>query len=237
MSDELVRETGEPVVATPDDNAVTGDEVVVAEPVKETQLATQSNGTFGNILESPDSFLATMKMANALSKANILPKTFSGQPGNCVILIDMVKRSGMSLLFVAQNLYIVSGNPSWSGQACIALINNSGRFNPLKFKEEYKSPTDWSCTAYATEKATGEVVESTTINYQMAKDAGWYDKNGSFWKKMPMQMARYRAAAFFARTYCPEALFGLYTDDEQRDIHGAEKQAENTTFTLGGQKK
>lgn len=230
--DALVTETGEPVATSPieKDGSKPSEE-----PVQE--LTVKNPGTsLNNILESAESFGQTLKMAKALSMANMLPKTFAGQPGNCVVLIDMVKRSGMSLLFVAQNLYIVSGNPSWSGQACIALINNCGRFNPLKFKEEYKSPTEWSCTAYATEKATGETVYGTTINYQMAKDAGWIDKNGSFWKKMPMQMAKYRAAAFFARTNCPEALFGLYTDDEQRDIHGYEEKPEKRTFTLEGTK-
>lgn len=225
---KLVTETGDPVTtSTPE----TAESKAPEEPAQELTVRNAST-SLNNILESAESFGATLKMAKALSMANILPRTFSGQPGNCVVLIDMVKRSGMSLLFVAQNLYIVSGNPSWSGQACIALINNCGRFGPLKFKEEYKSPTDWSCTAYATEKATGEVVYGTTINYQMAKDAGWYDKNGSFWKKMPMQMAKYRAAAFFARTNCPEALFGLYTDDEQRDIHGYDEKPEKRVFTL-----
>ena len=147
--------------------------------------------TLGNILDSPESFLQTAKMAKMLSQANMLPRTFAGQPGNCMILIDMAKRSGMSVLFVAQNLYIVSGNPSWSGQACIALINNCGRFTPIKFDEKYVSETEWECTAYATEKATGDVVRSTTINYELAKNAGWYDKSGTYWKKMPMQMAKY----------------------------------------------
>ena len=188
--------------------------------------------TLGNILDSPESFLQTAKMAKMLSQANMLPRTFAGQPGNCMILIDMAKRSGMSVLFVAQNLYIVSGNPSWSGQACIALINNCGRFTPIKFDEKYVSETEWECTAYATEKATGDVVRSTTINYELAKSAGWYDKSGTYWKKMPMQMAKYRAAAFFARTYCPEALFGLYTADEEKDIHGWEEKPATSKFAL-----
>lgn len=221
MDDELVIETG---ANEPANNPVSAGEKLA---VKQTDTAAISN-----ILESPDSFLATARMAKMLSQAQILPRTFANQPGNCMILIDMAKRSGMSVLFVAQNLYVVSGNPSWSGQACIALINNCGRFAPLKFEERYENLEDWECTAYATEKATGEVLRSTTINCQMAKDAGWWDKNGSFWKKMPMQMARYRAAAFFARTYCPEALFGLYTVDEQKDIHGWEEKPPTSTFKL-----
>ena len=190
--------------------------------------------TLGNILDSPESFLQTAKMAKMLSQANILPKTFAGQPGNCMILIDMAKRSGMSPLFVAQNLIVVNGNPSWNGQACTALINNCGRFSPVKFDEKYVSETEWECTAYATEKITGDVVRGTTVNYKMAKESGWIDKNGSFWKKMPMQMAKYRAATFFARVFCPEALFGLRTADEERDIHGWEEKPATSKFTLGG---
>jgi len=203
------------------------------EPTEALAAKTQEPTALGNILDSPESFLQTAKMAKMLSQANMLPRTFAGQPGNCMILIDMAKRSGMSVLFVAQNLYIVSGNPSWSGQACIALINNCGRFTPIKFEEKYVSPEEWECTAYATEKATGEVVRSTTINYELAKSAGWYDKNGTYWKKMPMQMAKYRAAAFFARVYCPEALFGLYTDTEMKDIYGYEQSEKKTKFSLG----
>lgn len=210
-------------------------EVVEEQPVKEAMVPAQPAAPSmapmqqGSMLSSPEAFASAMRMAKTLSTANILPDRFSGDPGNCLILLDMAQRSNMSFLFVAQNLYVVQGNPAWSGQACIALINNCGRFNAIKFKENYKDPEHWSCQAYATEKATGEVVYGTEINYEMAKAAGWYEKNGTYWKKMPMQMAKYRAAAFFARAFCPEALFGLYTDDEQRDINGTEEKTGKTT--------
>lgn len=35
---------------------------------------------------------------------------------------------------------------------------------------------------------------------------------------MPEQMLAYRAAAFFARVYCPEALMGVQLVDEVIDI-------------------
>ena len=216
-------------------------EEVTEQPAQEAVIPaapqnTQLQPAGQNMLANPNAFASAMRMAKTLSTANILPQRFSGDPGNCLILLDMAQRSGMSVLFVAQNLYIVSGNPAWSGQACIALINNCGRFSAIKFKEDFKDAEHWSCQAYATEKSTGETVYGTEINYEMAKSAGWYDKNGTFWKKMPMQMAKYRAAAFFARAYCPEALFGLYTDDEQRDIHGDEPSGK-TTITFSKEDK
>jgi len=58
----------------------------------------------------------------------------------------------------------------------------------------------------------------------MAKKEKWWskkDRNGieiSKWQSMPQQMFPYRAAAFFARTYCPEITMGLMTQDEVIDI-------------------
>ena len=52
----------------------------------------------------------------------------------------------------------------------------------------------------------------------MAKDEDWYGKNGSKWKTMPEQMLAYRAAAFFARVYIPNALMGVMVEGEAEDI-------------------
>ena len=51
----------------------------------------------------------------------------------------------------------------------------------------------------------------------MAKDEGWYGKNGSKWKTMPELMLQYRAAAFFQRVYAPEISMGLITREEFDD--------------------
>ena len=50
---------------------------------------------------------------------------------------------------------------------------------------------------------------------------------------MPDQMFRYRAAAFFARTFCPDVLMGLQTVEEVKDVRGYdEPQAKTTVITL-----
>ena len=163
---------------------------------------------------------AAYQAANVLSKTDMIPASYRGKPGNCFVAIDMAQRMNVSPLLVMGMLNIVQGNAGWNGQGCIALINNCGRFTPLKFEEETKPDGYFSCVAYATDLKSGEVLKSTKVDRDLAKKCGWLDKTNSYWLKMPMQMARYRSAAFFARTYCPEALMGLYTDDELRDING-----------------
>jgi hypothetical protein len=66
----------------------------------------------------------------------------------------------------------------------------------------------------------------------MAIDEGWVNKDGSKWKTMPDLMLRYRAAAFFARTECPEVLMGFHTADEIEDVKGVEPPAETVKFQL-----
>lgn len=63
-------------------------------------------------------------------------------------------------------------------------------------------------------KLTGEKVEGPKVTVKMAKDAGWWNKNGSYWPKMTEMMLKYRAAAYFARAECPEILMGANIDYE-----------------------
>ena len=76
----------------------------------------------------------------------------------------------------------------------------------------------WGCYIQAEYKETGEIVRGTEITIQMAKAEEWYQKSGSKWKTMPEQMLAYRAAAFFARVYIPNALMGAYVEGEVEDI-------------------
>ena len=76
----------------------------------------------------------------------------------------------------------------------------------------------------AVDKLTGEKVEGPKVTVQMAKDAGWWNKNGSYWPKMTEMMLKYRAAAYFARAECPEVLMGANIDYEAGDGDSAEEE-------------
>jgi len=171
------------------------------------------------IFSSAESFQLAMKMAETLAKSTIVPKAYQGNPGNCLIAIEMASRIDTSPMMVMQNLYIVNGNPSWSSQWIIAMINNSGRFRTeLQFDFGY-APEDGglSCIAWALDKG-GRKVTGPKITMQMAKDEGWYGKSGSKWKTMPEVMIRYRAASFFGRVNCPDLVMGIYSQDEVYDM-------------------
>lgn len=159
------------------------------------------------------------RAAKYLAASDLVPEqTYRDKPQNCLIALDMANRLGMSPLIVMQQLYIVKGKPSWSGQFCVAAINGSGKFTPLEYV--WTEENGGGCAARATRIATGQLCQSAFITMKMASDEGWLQKSGSKWKSMPQQMMMYRAAAFFARTFCPELLLGLQTVEEVRDTFG-----------------
>ena len=168
-----------------------------------------------NPVSGTTAFDLAQRMSKALASSDLVPDAFRGNVANCLIALEISTRLGMAPLMVMQNLHIIHGRPSWSSQFIIAAINSSRRFTTLKF--EFNKERS-SCTAYATERATGEVIRGATVTLEMASVEGWSTKKGSKWATMPELMLQYRAAAFFGRVYCPEILNGLYSEQEAMDI-------------------
>lgn len=171
--------------------------------------------------QSAEGFALLQRMANMFSSSSLVPPQFQGQNnlGNCVIALNMAQRLGADPLMVMQNLYVVYGNPSWSSKFLIAMFNQCGRYESIHYDETGKKGTDTQgIIAWAKEKSTGEVIKGPEVTIKIAKDEGWFGKNGSKWKSMPDQMLRYRAAAWFIRTTAPELSMGLQTTDEIIDV-------------------
>lgn len=175
-----------------------------------TELTTQpeQQETF-----SLQAFDHAQRVAKALSSSTMIPKDYQNNIPNTLVALEMAHRIGASPLMVMQNLHIIHGRPSWSSAFIIAALNSSGRFTALKFKA-----TATECQAYATEKATGEILEGPVVSIKMAESEGWISKTGSKWKTMPELMLRYRAAAFFGRLYAPEIMMGMHAVEEVQDV-------------------
>ena len=164
-------------------------------------------------------FALIQRQATMLSRSELIPKAFQGNVAECCIGLEIAARIGASAFLVLQNLAIIHGKPSWSAQFLVACVNASGHFSPLRYKETGKRNTDsWGVVAWAKDINDGEVLKSPEVTIDMAKKEGWYGKNGSKWKTIPELMLRYRAATFFARTYCPEITMGMQTREEIADV-------------------
>lgn len=184
---------------------------------------------------SGDALNRAYKNAAIIAKSDLVPETYHNKPENVLIAIDMASRTGFSLMQIMQNLYIVRGRPSWSGSFCMNAINACGRYEKVKYVILGENPAsrDFGVYVQAIDKSTGEMVRGVTVTWDMVKAEGWDSKPGSKWKTMPEAMFKYRAAAFFAKTECPEVLQGVRDEYEQRDINGWEEPGrQKTRITL-----
>ena len=197
-------------------------------------------------------FEVLQRMGQMYSTSTIVPETYRGNIGNCIIALDIAMRMKLNPLMCMQNLYVVQGKPAWSAKFLIATINMSGRYSSLRYRKRSLGKVgkityndlEWNeqarrkvqvakefdgsdiedveCVAYATELSTGEVLESDPVTISLAIREGWYTKSGSKWVTMPQLMLTYRAAAFWQRAYCPEISMGFMTAEEAEDIEDVE---------------
>lgn len=193
-------------------------------------MTTELHGLSTNVFSNIESFKEIFDIGKMFASSTLVPQAYQGKPMDCTIAVDMANRMGVSPMMVMQNLYVVKGKPSWSGQACMSLIIGSGKFKNVKHVYTGEKGTDTrGCYISAIRIEDNEVVEGTEVTIAMAKAEGWYTKKDKYgketskWVSMPEQMLAYRAAAFFARVHIPSALMGVAVEGEVEDVARKEK--------------
>ncbi|MCM1329973.1 MAG: recombinase RecT [Ruminococcus sp.] len=197
--------------------------------------AAQTAVSVGNVWSNKEQFNQLLRSAQMLSQVSIIPQNYQGKPQDCFVALEMAERMGMSPIFVMQNMYVVKGKPSWSGQGCTAMIQNCGRFKDVRHVYTGEKGTDSrGCYVTAVRISDGEQVDGVEVTLGMAKAEGW--TSNSKWRNMPELMLAYRAAAFFARVHCPEALMGMQTREEVEDVEAKDtfKAASDLSAALKG---
>lgn len=200
-------------------------EMTIADVNSKSTLATN------DVWSNKEQFNQLLRAADMVSKTSIIPATYQNKPQDCFIAIEMANRMGVSPMVVMQNMYVVKGKPSWAGQACTMLINSCGKFKDVKhIYTGTKGTEDRGCYVRAIRIEDGEEVCGVEVTMQMAKAEGW--TSNPKWRNMPELMLAYRASAFFARVYCPEALMGVQTSEEVIDASREENKAVDLTNAL-----
>lgn len=202
-------------------------EVVVVNEVENTQLAEAVEDKArllpNNPFESKQALNDYFTMAQVLAKSTMVPQSYQGNTSNCLIALEQAARMNCSPLMVMQQLYVVKGKPSWSGQACSMIVNGCGLFEKVKLNYVGEKGKDsWGAYVSAVRKEDGQEVVGTTVDMAMAKSEGW--TSNAKWKSMTEQMLGYRAYAFFARLHCPNALSGFHVEGEVEDIEANRKK-------------
>lgn len=188
-----------------------------------------------SVFDNPQSFAHVWDVAQKLKGSDMLPPRIGKSPGSIMIIYDFAKRFGFPFYLVAQQVYIVYGEPAISGKFAIALANICKKFNDdMRWRwidrqgnETPEFTEGGGCIAYNTVAATGEQL-TMKLDWNDVQRWGWLSKDNSMWQKglgMAAQMFRYRTTMFFLRAYAPEYLLGLQTVDEIADTKGLDFSA------------
>lgn len=167
---------------------------------------------------APQNIEEALKFADMMSKSNLVPKEFTGNPGNILVAIQWGMELGLQPMQAMQNIAVINGRPSLWGDSVIALVRSS----PLC---EYINETDDGHTATCTVKRKGDPNEHVrTFSMEDAKQAGLAGKQGP-WTNYPKRMRQMRARAFALRDVFPDVLRGMPIAEElmdmpERDITG-----------------
>lgn len=190
-----------------------------------------------------ENFQSIYNIGKMFASSDLVPSAYRGKPMDCTIAVDMANRMGVSPMMVMQNLYVVKGNPQWSGQACMSLIKGDRHFKNVHPVYTGEKGTDsWGCYISAIKKSTSEEIKGPEVTIATAKAEGWYSKKDKYgketskWQTMPELMLAYRAAAFFARIHIPNTLMGCAVEGEIEDIQPAEPPKAVDAFSVPDQK-
>lgn len=197
------------------------DELAVQEHLHELSSA--------GVFSSMTNFKEMYDIGKMFASSTLVPQAYQGKAMDCTIAVDMANRMGVSPMMVMQNLYVVKGKPSWSGQACKTLIDSSGKFrNACHIYTGERNTDTWGCYVRATRVEDGEVIHGVEVTMAMAKEEGW--TSNKKWHTMPELMLAYRASAFFARVHIPNALMGVSVEGEVEDITKSERIETTDSF-------
>ena len=160
----------------------------------------------------PKTLDEAMKFAELVSKSDLVPKDYKGNPGNVLIAIQWGNEIGLKPLQALQNIAVINGRPCLWGDAALALVRGSGLVED--FREDLHEP---SLTATCTIKRKDQPTPiSRTFSKADAEKAGLWGKNN--WSGYPKRMLQMRARAFALRDGFTDVLKGISVAEEQQDV-------------------
>lgn len=169
------------------------------------------------------------KEAEIWSKTTVVPDECKKNRANCYIVLLFAYKKELDPLFVFNSIKFIKGNLFPGARLVTELLYRSKKFRNIKIvyinedtftnAANIEKALKYGCYVKALDVKKNTEIVGPTITLQMAKDAGWLDKDRSLWKSIPALMLQHRALAWFVNSYVPTLADGLYTAEEGYDIH------------------
>jgi len=161
----------------------------------------------------PQNLTEAMQLADMLSKSGMVPKQYTGNPQSTLVAMMMGSELGLNPIQSLQNIAVINGKPSIYADALLALVQNHPKFGGHEESFDEKTMTA-ACTVW---RKGDKNPHTVTFSRADAQQAGLWGKSGP-WQQYPKRMLMWRARGYALRDKFADALGGLITAEEARDI-------------------
>ena len=190
-------------------------------PGEDAPISPVSSSIAAMLFDS-EKFNQLMAFAEMMAKGGVtVPKHLQGNIGDCMAITMQATQWGMNPFVVAQKTHIINGTLGYEAQLVNAVISTCGALEGRpefvwdKEWEEYKGKTipkniepNLGVTVIATLKGQTEPKKHRIVLSEAVV------RNSPLWKTQPSLQLAYLAVKQFARLFVPDAILGVYTDDE-----------------------
>lgn len=157
---------------------------------------------------------ALMEFSEMMAAAIVtVPKHLQGKPADCLAITLQAMRWRMDPYVVGSKTHVVNGNLGYEAQLVVAVLKNSGAVKGRPHYEYRGEGESLECRAGFVPAGEDAIVWTEWLSIR-----GITTKNSPLWKVNPKQQFGYLQARNWARLYAPDALLGIYTDDELQVI-------------------
>lgn len=188
-----------------------------------SDLAPIQDASLGN----PSAFLFDSQRMNALMEFSKLmaqavvtvPKHLHGKPADCMAITLQAMRWRMDPYVVGSKTHVVNGNLGYEAQLVVAVLKSSGAVKGRPHYEYKGDGNTLECRAGFVPAGEDAIVWTEWLSIALITT-----KNSPLWKVNPKQQFGYLQARNWARLYAPDALLGIYTDDELQPFQAPQSE-------------
>lgn len=158
------------------------------------------------------------QLASVLSKSSLLPADLRGKEADVFVTIMAGRELGLAPMAALRSIHVIKGKPVMSADGMVAVALSSGLAEFFRCVESNEK-----VATYETRRKGTPEPQLLSFTIEEAKMAGL--SNGDNWKKYPAAMLRARAKAALCRDVYPDALAGVYDEDEARSFVDEPRQS------------
>ena len=152
-----------------------------------------------------------LKRAELLAQASLMPPSYTKQPANVLVAMEMADTLGITLMQAIQGITVISGKMSMSAEMMRALVLRAGH----RFRVEVN--TDQETTVLVARREWPDDSQRFTFTIDDAARAGL--SGSPTWKKYPKALLLARVTSMACRAVFPDVVQGIgYVPEELETV-------------------